>query len=151
MRALVVLLFTAALAGFSIVGAQSVHACPEGTVFSAYKGNGICAYIGQGAKVAVQCQIAKGKCPSGTTRERKKSDKNAYCCPEKIANEQSKKCVWRGEAPLCEGKCLYGEQSKGSARDKDGAYFNKSTKPWSSSFGKDCVGGSKELCCHYTG
>ncbi len=145
----------AALIGATIVCAllsatQSAHACPEGTVFSAYKGNGICAYIGEGAKVAVQCYPAKGKCPSGTTRERKKSGSDAYCCPTKVKG-RSLRCAWRGTAPFCEGKCLHGEQWKGDARNKEGASYTSGMKGWSGSFGKDCASGSKALCCSYAG
>jgi hypothetical protein len=142
----------ATIACLLLIATPSAYACPEGTVFSAYKGNGICAYIGQGATKAVQCTKMVNSCPHGTTHEHKKSDPNDYCCPEKIAHEQSKTCVWRGDAPFCgENSCGSVEQFKGSARDKDGAYFNAATKKWSNLFGKDCLSGSKALCCHYTG
>ena len=134
------------------IGATAAYACPEGTVFSAYKGNEICAYAGQGATKAVQCTRMVNSCPPGTTHEHKNSDPNHdYCCPKKIANEQSTKCVWRGTAPFCEGSCGSGERYKGSARDGQSASFNAGTKGWSNLFGKSCVSGSKALCCHYTG
>lgn len=139
----------AAIVCLMLSAIESANACPEGTVFSAYKGNGICAYIGQGAKVAVQCYKATGKCPSGTTREKKKSDPNSYCCPTTVKGA-SLECKWRGTAPFCEGKCLYGEQYKGSAPNKDAAWFAKGTmRSWSNLFGKDCASGSKALCCNY--
>ncbi len=141
----------AAVVCLLLIATQGAYACPDGTVFSAYKGNGICAYIGQGATKAVQCTIMVNSCPSGTTHEHKKSDKNDYCCPKKIAQEQSKTCVWRGTAPFCEGHCGSLEQSRGSARDRDSAEFVHSTKPWAGAFGKSCTSGSKELCCHYNG
>jgi hypothetical protein len=134
------------------IAPRSAYACPEGTVFSAYKGNGICAYIGQGAKKAVQCTIMVNSCPHGTTHEHKKSDPNDYCCPTKITNEQSKTCVWRGDAPFCgENSCGSVEQYKGSARDQQSASFNAATKKWENLFGKPCLSGSKALCCHYNG
>jgi hypothetical protein len=134
------------------IATQRAYACPPGTIFSAYKGNGICAYVGQGAKKAVQCTVMVNSCPSGTTREQKKSDpKRVYCCSKTIVNEQSKTCVWRGTAPFCEGSCGGSEENRGSARDKNGARFNPGTKGWSNLFGKDCASGSKVLCCHHTG
>ena len=134
------------------IATQRAYACPPGTIFSAYKGNGICAYVGQGATKAVQCRAMVNSCPSGTTREQKKSyPKHVYCCPKTIANEQGKSCVWRGTAPFCEGRCGSSEQNRGSARDKDGASFNHSTSNWSGAFGKNCTSGSKVLCCHYNG
>jgi len=57
----------ALLFGLVCLGATSAHACPAGTVFSAYNGNGICAYVGQGATKAVQCTKMVNSCPSGTT------------------------------------------------------------------------------------
>jgi hypothetical protein len=138
----------AAMVCLLLSATQSANACPEGTVFSAYKGNGICAFIGQGAKVAVQCYKADGKCPSGTTREKKKSDPNAYCCPT-VVKGKSKQCTWRGTAPFCEGQCLFGEEYKGSARNKEGAGYAAGMKGWSNLFGKDCASGSKALCCYY--
>ena len=81
-------LIGAAAVCLSVIATQTAYACPAGTIFSAYKGNGICAYIGEGARKAVQCTIMVNSCPSGTTREQKKSDpKNVYCCPN--YNEQA--------------------------------------------------------------
>ena len=65
------------------LGATVAHACPPGTVFSAYKGNGICVFSGRGALKAVQCTIMVNSCPSGTTHEHKRSAPNHdYCCPK---------------------------------------------------------------------
>lgn len=145
----IAVLIGATIACLLLVATQSAYACPEGTVFSAYKGNGICAYRGQGATKAVQCYKMVNSCPSGTSQEKKKSDPNYYCCPTTIQNKQSLRCVWRGTAPFCEGQCLDGEQYKGSSRDLDGASRSPGTKGWSGSFGKNCASGSKALCCHY--
>jgi hypothetical protein len=143
-----------AIASLVLIGADSAQACPEGTVFSEYKGNAICAYSGQGATVAVRCTKMVNSCPKGTSYEQKRKGwgEPAYCCPKTIANEQSKECVWRGDAPLCgENRCGSLEQYKGSARDQESASFNAGTKRWENLFGKPCLSGSKALCCHYTG
>ena len=143
----IVVLIGATIVCLLLIATQSADACPAGTVFSAYNGNGICAFAGQGAKKAVQCAVMVGSCPSGTSREHKKSDPNDYCCPK--TTTASKTCVWRGTAPFCEGSCGSVEENRGNAPDKDRAYFNKATKAWSSQFGKDCASGSKVLCCHF--
>jgi hypothetical protein len=76
-------LIGAAIVCLLVIATQSAYACPRGTVFSAYNGNGICAYIGQGAKKAVQCTLMVNSCLPGTTHEHKKSDPNHdYCCPK---------------------------------------------------------------------
>ncbi len=130
----------------------SARACPEGTVFSAYNGNGICAYVGQGAKVAVQCTQMVNSCPSGTSREHKtRGDTGYYCCSKTIANEQPVECVWRGRAPFCNGSCGSTEQFMGAAHDRDSAQALGSTRDFKDSFGKPCGTGSKALCCHHTG
>ncbi len=135
-----------------LMAMQSAYACPEGTVFSAYNGNGICAYPGQGATKAVQCTKMVNSCPSGTTHEHKKSgDKSDYCCPKILTGGQSKTCVWRGTPPFCEGSCGSSEDYIGYARDQQGASFNVATKKWEQKFGKSCVSGSKALCCHFVG
>jgi hypothetical protein len=136
------------------LGVNSAGACPPGTVFSAYNGNGICAYIGQGATKAVQCTKMINSCLPGTTHEHKtRGDTGDYCCPDTIpkATAQNIECVWRGRAPACDGSCLFGEQLRGSAHDQIHADTNHSTKAWSGAFGKDCEGGAKALCCHYRG
>jgi hypothetical protein len=136
------------------LGATSAHACPQGTVFSAYNGNGICAYAGQGATNAVQCTPMVNSCPPGTTHEHKtRGDTGDYCCPETIPKEtaQNIECVWRGTAPFCDGECLGGEQWRGVAHVQMDADKNRNTKAWSGGFGKDCESGGKVLCCHYTG
>ena len=72
----------ALLSALLCLGATSANACPPGTIFSAYNGNGICAYIGQGKKKAVQCSHMVNSCPAGTTHEHKKNGDTAdYCCP----------------------------------------------------------------------
>jgi hypothetical protein len=147
----IAVLIGAAIVCFLLIATQSAYACPAGTVFSAYNGNGICAYVGQGATKAVQCTKMVNSCPPNTTHEHKKSDPNDYCCPMDIANPQPMKCVWRGTPPLCEGHCGALEQSKGTAADYDHAYFNRNTKTWAGTFGKSCASGSKELCCHPIG
>jgi hypothetical protein len=142
----------ALLLALACLGATSAHACPEGTVFSAYNGNGICAYVGQGATVAVQCTPMVNSCLPGTSREHKtRGDTGYYCCSKTIANEQGINCVWRGTAPACDGHCLFGEQKRGAAHDQIHADTYRSTKAWSGSFGKDCEGGAKALCCHHIG
>jgi hypothetical protein len=72
----------ALLCALLCLGATVAHACPPGTVFSAYNGNGICAYIGQGKKKAVQCTHMVNSCPPGTTHDHKtRGDTGDYCCP----------------------------------------------------------------------
>jgi hypothetical protein len=145
-------LIGAAICCVLLIATQSAYACPEGTSFSAYKGNGICAYDGQGAKVAVQCTLMVNSCPHGTTHEHKHSDEaHDYCCSTKITNEQSKTCVWRGEAPACDGYCGSLEQYRGAAHNQAEADHKKSTKAWGGSFGASCFSGAKVLCCHYNG
>lgn len=141
----------AAIVCLFLFATHNAHACPEGTVFSAYKGNGMCVYIGQGATKAVQCSVMVNSCPSGTTREQKKSDRNnVYCCPRKIQKKQSESCVWRGSAPLCEGKCKALEKHKANAETYREALL-QSTAKQASTFGKDCFSGTKALCCHPSG
>lgn len=149
----IAVLIGAAIVCLLLVATQSAYACPAGTSFSAYKGNGICVYDGQGATKAVQCTHMVNSCPHGTTHEHKHSDeKNDYCCPETIANPQSRSCVWRGYAPFCgQNSCGSVEEYKGSARDQQSASFNAATKKWENLFGKPCVSGSKALCCHFNG
>jgi hypothetical protein len=134
------------------LGATSAHACPNGTVFSAYNGNGICAYVGQGATKAVQCTKMVGSCPQGTSHERKsRGDTSDYCCPNTIPKEtaQNIECVWRGRAPACDGSCLYGEEEQTRAANENDA---GKVRPYRGvAFGAECLSGSKALCCHYTG
>ena len=131
-----------------LVAMHSAHACPKGTVFSAYKGNGMCVYIGQGATRAVQCSVMVNSCPSDTTREQKNSDRNnVYCCPRKIQDKQPQSCVWRGSAPLCDGKCKASEQHKANAETYREALL-QSTAKQAGTFGKDCFSGTKALCGH---
>ena len=134
-----------------LIATQSANACPKGTVFSAYNGNGICAYVGQGAKIAVQCTLMVNSCLHGTTHETKKGDPHDYCCSDTIANEQPIECVWRGRAPLCNGSCGSTEEFRGSAHDRDSAQDLSSTRDFKDSFGKPCGTGNKALCCHHTG
>lgn len=134
-----------------LIAAQSAYACPPGTVFSAYKGNGMCVYIGQGATRAAQCMLMVKSCPSGTTREQKKSDRNnVYCCPRTIQDKQPTRCVWRGTAPICSGKCGASEKLKAYARTYTEAILQGSAKA-ADTFGRDCVSGAKALCCHPAG
>jgi hypothetical protein len=136
------------------LGANVAHACPRGTVFSAYNGHGICAYAGQGATKAVQCTHMVNSCPSGTTHEHKtRGDTGDYCCPDTIpkATAQHIECVWRGEAPACDGSCGSVEEYKGSARDQAGADRNRTARQYARDFGARCFSGSKALCCHYGG
>jgi hypothetical protein len=146
-------LIGAAIVCLLLIATQSAYACPEGTVFSAYKGNGICAYAGQGATKAVQCTKMVNSCPPGTTHEHKtRGDTGDYCCSKTITGGQSRSCVWRGDAPFCgQNSCGSVEENKGSARDQESAGFNKSTKKWENLFGKPCLSGSKVLCCHFNG
>jgi hypothetical protein len=148
----IAVLIGSAIVCLLLIATQRAYACPEGTIFSAYNGNGICAYAGQGAKKAVQCTKMVNSCPSGTTHEHKtRGDTGDYCCSKTITAGQSKTCVWRGTPPFCEGSCGSLEENKGSAPDQDHAYFNHGTKGWANLFGKSCVSGSKVLCCHFNG
>jgi hypothetical protein len=111
---------------FSAAGA--VAKCPQGTVFSAYKGHGICAYVGQGSKAAINCFVAKGDCPSGTTREHSNNDKKRdYCCPRTTAQLN---CNWTGTAPFCGGGCGPGT-------------FIREVRT------EGCITGQKVECCQY--
>jgi len=148
----IAVLIGAAVVCLLLIATRSAYACPAGTIFSAYNGNGICAYKGQGATKAVQCTQMVNSCPHGTSHEHKKQgDTGNYCCSTTITNHQSRTCVWRGTPPACDGSCGSLEEIKGSARDQDEASFNKSTKGWSNLFGKSCFTGRKVLCCHFNG
>jgi hypothetical protein len=114
------------------LGATTAHACPSGTVFSAYNGNGKCVFSGMGATKAVQCTIMVNSCPSGTTHEHKKSDPNHdYCCPKTVTEKKPETCVWRGTAPFCNGQCEEGERVV--------------NRPGPKMLG--CATGSKVYCC----
>jgi hypothetical protein len=134
------------------LGTTSAHACPAGTVFSAYNGNAMCAYVGQGATAAVHCTKMVNSCPPGTTHEHKtRGDTGDYCCPSTIskATAQNIECVWRGRAPACDGSCLYGEEEQTRAANENDA---GKVRPYRGvAFGAECLSGSKALCCHYTG
>ena len=141
----------ALLCALLCLGASSADACPQGTVFSAYNGNGICAYAGQGATVAVQCTPMVNSCPPNTTREHKtRGDTGYYCCSMTIAHEQGMNCEWRGTPPFCEGSCGSLEVNKGSAPDYAHA-LHGALRKYADSFGKACMSGSKVLCCHHAG
>jgi hypothetical protein len=137
-----------------LIATQSAYACPAGTVFSAYNGNGICAYIGQGATKAVQCTPMVNSCLPGTTHEHKtRGDTGDYCCPATIpkATAQHIECVWRGEAPACGGSCGPVEEYKGSAHNQTEADRNRTSRQYARDFGATCLSGAKVLCCHYGG
>jgi hypothetical protein len=77
-----------------LFAAPSAFACPPGTVFSAYKGNGVCLRKGEGNSVAYRCAKTAGSCPSYLVRRQKATDpKNVYWCPGRAA------------APNCEEQC----------------------------------------------
>jgi hypothetical protein len=108
-------------------------ACPPGSRFSAKADgtNGICAILGQGATPMVRCFVADGACPGGHSREHSNNDPTRdYCCP--TGRAQQPKCVARGVAPFCEGKCLPGEKNEG--------FFIPSKGP-------TCKTGSMLWCC----
>jgi hypothetical protein len=131
-----------------LIATHNAYACPQGTVFSAYNGNGICAYVGQGAKVAVQCTKMVNSCPPGTSHEHKsRGDTGDYCCSKNIANEQRVECVWRGTPPICDGACGGQEQTRAAAGTRDRA--RDLASDYASSFGKNCSTGNKALCCHH--
>ncbi|MGA9824099.1 MAG: hypothetical protein WBQ53_04530, partial [Methylocystis sp.] len=58
---------------------------------------------------------------------------NAICATGVVAQE---KCVWRGTAPFCAGKCLAGERG-----------IERGQSQYAADGGADCVTGSKVLCC----
>lgn len=77
------------------IGPTAAFACPPGTVFSAYKGNGLCLIRGQGKEVAAKCTTTKASCPSDMVRKKKNSDPDhVYCCP-----------TTRGVTPNCNAQC----------------------------------------------
>ena len=113
--------------------ATSAHACPHNTRFSAYKGHGICAILGQGATAFVTCNVASGACPAGTTREHSNNDPTRdYCCPTVPADRAPPICVWRGTPPFCGGECEVGETVKARSGPKT----------------MGCATGSMAYCCH---
>jgi hypothetical protein len=128
--------------------------CPS----NAIPANGTCQACG-GGRVAVngQCQCPKGTGAAGDKCEkcqggRKTIDGVCKCPKGKIAwpYDTSKcvagdheTCVFRGTAPFCEGSCQRGELEKGRARNR-----NDGVRLFKREFGKDCVSGSKALCCY---
>ena len=76
---------------FLLVAATTAHACPSGSRFSGYNGNGICVYIGQGLATAVHCEVASGTCPEGTTREHSGSDPNRRTFLSIVASTESER------------------------------------------------------------
>jgi hypothetical protein len=130
-----------------VIPASSAIACPPGTVFSGYKGNGYCAIIGKGKQSAAQCTIKKGACPAGTKRQHSNHDpKNDYCCPTtsrftkapKVVQKPNwnESCSWFGTAPYCKGRCPRGYYSKGPVSKRGD--------------GEPCWTGYKVYCCHNT-
>ena len=74
----------------------SARACPQGTVFSAFNGRGICAYAGEGARAAAICFATRGDCPSGFSLNHNNSDPTrSYCCPVRIGNPSVEICKQR--------------------------------------------------------
>ena len=71
-----------------VFASVSANACPEGTVFSAFNGRGICAVIGQGAEVAAICipALPGQRCPNSAYEfHHKNSDPtHSYCCPTMV-------------------------------------------------------------------
>jgi hypothetical protein len=126
-----ILAASATMCLFLLVAATTALACPPGSRFSGYNGNGVCVYIGQGLATAVKCQTWPSRaCPKGSTSEKSGSDPNhLYCCPTKATYKRNPICVWRGTGPICVGDCEVGETVQ--ARSDEG-----------------CTTGSKSFCCH---
>lgn len=120
---------------------MSAAACPLGTVFSAKSDgtNGICAFVGQGARAAVNCAVAQGSCPAKTSREHSTNDPGRdYCCstqplpPSGHPIGPFEACAWFGTAPICRGRCPAGWRDVKGDRTGDGA---------------TCATGQKVYCC----
>ena len=79
------------------------EACPPKTVFSAYAGRGICAFVGQGARAAAVCFRSKEKCPAGFDREHKATDPSYYCCPHEMPDTSDAHCEAQCEPLLHAG------------------------------------------------
>jgi hypothetical protein len=126
--------FALTLFGAAVMLSVAASACPDGTVFSAYKGNGICAWIGRGKEAAVQCTIREGSCPKGTSREHSKNDKdNEYCCSKKTG-PSPRECYWEGTAPICDPtNCRAGFHRVKTSKVGDGL---------------ECATGFKIYCCN---
>jgi hypothetical protein len=54
-----------------LIGQTIAFACPPGTVFSAYKGNGLCLFKGRGKSVAARCTTINGPCPKDMIRKKR--------------------------------------------------------------------------------
>lgn len=81
------------LALYVVLSSSNAHACPPGTVFSAFNGRGICAKVGAGATPSVICFQTRGGCPAHFDFEHKNSDPNHnYCCPEEIIRTSTSDC-----------------------------------------------------------
>lgn len=87
--------FIFALLGSILELSTSAFACPRGTVFSAYQGNGLCLYAGKGLSVAAHCALTAGSCPKNMDRQQKGSD------PEQCAS------VRTNVTPVAEANRVY--------------------------------------------
>lgn len=100
-------------------------ACPGGSQFFAWGGDGGCVANG---KMVQKC-FHMGSCPSGWDREAETEGKS-WCCPPP-PRPKGTNCILRGTAPFCAGECEVGETLK--ARTAKGT--------------QGCVTGSKAYCC----
>jgi hypothetical protein len=108
----------------SAVVASPLLACPGGSQFFAWGGDGGCVANG---KMVQKC-FHMGSCPSGWDREAQ-TDGKSWCCPP--APHPHERCELRGTAPFCAGECEVGETLKGrTAKGTQG-----------------CATGSKAICC----
>jgi hypothetical protein len=104
----------------------SAQACPYGSQFFAWGGEGGCVADG---KQVMKCYHMGKTCPSGWSNEGE-SEGKAWCCPPPPRPKGSN-CVLRGTAPFCDGECEVGET------------LNARTAPRT----QGCVTGSKAWCC----
>ena len=110
-----------------------VFACPSGSQFFAWGGDGGCVQPGTN-KVVVKCFNMGKVCPSGWSNEGA-SDTGSWCCPQPAKI----RCTWRGTAPLCDGSCEAGEHVVEWAYRAIDAHYG--------GFGATCGQGSKAYCC----
>jgi hypothetical protein len=78
----------------ALIASASAFACPPQTVFSAYKGSGLCLFSGKGKLTAARCVQTNASCPEEMARHYKPSDPDhIYCCATDVYGVYAAKCA----------------------------------------------------------
>jgi hypothetical protein len=83
------------------LAAAPANACPSGSQFFAWGGDGGCVADG---KQVMKCYHMGKDCPSGWSNEGQ-SEGKSWCCPPVVRKQESQPvqnetCTWRGTAPF---------------------------------------------------